>query len=70
MTQYNDAESLEKVPFKTVFIPVSVQALASVMRQRFTGEQGVLSIQSVDLRFDEEMQIVMAMPNIVIEQGV
>lgn len=66
MSLYVDAESIRKVPFRTVFIEVDVELLASMLGRRFSNpDGGTVSMEQVELRYDEHMGIVRAEPLLV-----
>jgi len=65
VTRYVDAESLRKVPFRTVFVEVEVDLLASLLGRRFNGPDGAVSMEQVDIRFDDDLGIFRAEPLVV-----
>lgn len=63
MTRYVDAESIRKVPFRSVLVEVDVNFLADMLGHRFKDSNGdTISMESVDIWVDDSMGAAMGMP--------
>lgn len=68
MTLYEDAESVRKMPVRSVFIEITTELLAEMMGQRVTDPEGaVLRFDRVHVRFDPFLGVFVAEPYITRE---